>query len=746
MLSLGCIALLAASPASAPQTELLPAPTLALESVLPSGEPLAAAFSPDGQRVFALEGTWLVELDCHANGWLVLDAVELDTEALGLHVDEKRIYVAGGSAGCVVVDYGAGLSTPVRIAEEVGKACVDVATDGASVAILFSDYARSTVRILLQDDLSPMQRIRLTAGGASAIEIHGSEVYLAEGSLGVRHIPLRTKPPGSASARVTMPAGGFARDLALSENNLWIAAGKSGLVRIDLEQAWGTPEALRSFGLGSADPSSYALRIAADGSHLALGTGAQSANEADALPAGLLGAPGSPLGWDHAEPRASGTLELWSVDSGGTPAIASRPALAPGDWRSLEIAGDRVLVQRSHDGLRIAELGGHPVRFGERRLGRGISALDGHVLPNAALLFGHDGRGSVQASGLRLRARNTDLWSATENSNNPGWGSTTHWRSAENGSTSGPNWIAHGGAAGLQVAPEYALDLSRVELPSAMTPEVEEAPVLVHAFGAFVAVSRPATHHGLAIYRQSVLEAFASDRLPNAPSPLAVLRTSADLGAKPQGVWRCDSIDMGRGRWLLVCAAGAGTSPENPELPRPRMLSFLVDEDGAQPLATTLGSDGPGLATAVAVFQERGRRWALLASLGGQLELFDLSNPAAPHSVVHQPMAPSPWDAHPPALLDVEVIQHPGSASQALVAAGRAGLLRFDLGDLQGTPPHPDLIPDEAIDTPGWAAGVVLATSPHGGRRVLVGDQRGGARVYRWIYSGPTDATDRLAR
>lgn len=749
MYVLGCLTLLSAFGALLENGEsthlpplVLEAPTLRLDCVVESGEPLAAALSPDGQRVFAIEGTQLVELEEGTDGWVVVDSVRVDGEAAGLHVTDRRIFLAGGSAGCVMVEYAAGLGAPVVIATEDGKLCVDVASDGSSIAVLFRDYARTSVHVLAASDLARAQRVRLAAGAAEAIEILGSELYLAEGEHGVRHIPLRAERPGSASKLAPWPSGSHARDLARSGHTLWVAAGGSGLVSMDLEQAWGAEGAKRVHGLGPALEDCHALRVAASGQHLALGISPRSAALADALPGGLLGAPGHPLTWNPGSPGTPTSLQIWKLDEAGHPQFASQPDLPPGAWRSLAVAGGRVLVQRSHDGLRAAYLGQRspsPTEFGSARRGSGISPLDGQALPNAALLFGVDGRGSTQAAGLRLRTRGADPWRAPFE-NEVGLGSLAYWRSTDARATPGGEegaWVAIGGAQGLTL--HSMLDGKGVlaRLPPRMEPSNPAAPVRVHAFGEYVAVCRPSSSNSLYVYRQQALESFASGRLSTTPNPVMFLRKVAEGASSPTSVWACDSLPMGRGRWLLVCAAGSGSTADDPELSRPLMLTFLVEGSGLRPLSSTLGSDGPGMATSVAVFEERGRRWALLASLGGQLELFDLSNPGSPQSVVHQPMAPSPWDAVPPALIDVEVVQLAGRATQALVAAGRAGLMRFDLGDLQTTPPHPDLIPDEVFDTPGWAAGVAASTSPGGGHRVVVGDQRGGARIYRWIFESP---------
>ena len=119
--------------------------------------------------------------------------------------------------------------------------------------------------------------------------------------------------------------------------------------------------------------------------------------------------------------------------------------------------------------------------------------------------------------------------------------------------------------------------------------------------------------------------------------------------------------------------------------------------------------------------------------MGGKLDLFDLTDPAKPRLAGHQPLPPDPFDGTPVAILDVAVLTAQDTP-QALVAAGRGGLLHIDLSGLHQSPPQAELLPVEVHDTPGWAAGIVVTRDPLGGWKIVLGDQKSGARVYAWRY------------
>jgi hypothetical protein len=170
---------------------------------------------------------------------------------------------------------------------------------------------------------------------------------------------------------------------------------------------------------------------------------------------------------------------------------------------------------------------------------------------------------------------------------------------------------------------------------------------------------------------------------------------------------------------------------------RPRFVLAIAAGFVANPNAPLVWSPyWKGSAIAVRTADIGGRTWAAVADIAGAVHVFDVSSdvlyPNASPGASDDPTTaltpsgtgwacpPNVYDGFRDNLIDLEV-----DGTRAYLANGRRGITVLDLSN----PLMPRELAGSPIDTPGLAEGLILRRTT-GGTTLLLGDARGGARLY----------------
>lgn len=757
-----------------------------LASVSGTGDPIALALADDGARLYSLEGTTLVTLDASKPNLPELARVPLDATVLGAQAAGKELYLAAGSAGLGVLSLEPPpAAAPVAEGQPApppppppavswidttsNKPCTSVAVSQQLIVATFASERDSELRVYLRGTRALAGKT-LLPGRALDIALRDTFVYLAMGPLGVVRADLKfLKQPkldrGPDLTTVEVPEHfhlkrGFAREVALGGTHLYVAADVTGLVEIDLEKPWGTTESFTARPLSFLGRPAYAVRVDARGDQVAVGTARVPALVGDGAPFGLLGA----LGWDLAfggvplgewQPGASEATWVFQHAKGGELELAAVEALEDSTWRGLALRGRRVYEQHVKLGVVVRELALEPrtaqagaakvplqgsVTTVGRRKPRGLACLDGKPsLQDPRLLFFGVDPQATDGKGILRIGQGEKLQPVPELAQQPPLGTAigAQWLDP----LTSREWMLASGPRGWRIHRFTHRPKLKIDSWDLVPPEPPDVSLggsrgrsVFHsvADGDLLIATRDGTRFGLVGYSIKQLDKVLTGAKPGTrvmPKPLWQLPTHFE-GERPTcSTWRPDVFALEDGRRILAIAAGANTDPESEHFQAPQLVLYDVSALGTttpKKLAVAWGDEKQGLAVSVDTCQIRRRSYAVVATTGGQLLVFDVNDPAKPRLVRSFKAPVNPYDGKRESLMDVEIASDTASGRVfAYVAAGRSGLIRVELsatGD--------DLAPDAALDTPGFASGVT-STVIDGERYWLVGDQRAGLRLYR---------------
>lgn len=715
------------------------------------GDPIALAVDERGSRVFVAEGASVAELELAAGGLVERRRFALDAPAAELVLHGERLLVAGATRGAGVVELGADAPEVRWFDAPAGATCTALAADEARCVAVFATREGSELRTYAPGTLARTGSTRLP-GLALDVALAPGHAYVALGPAGVARLALGSAPelgPELARAapapnRVSGPV--WARDLALAAGRLYVAADDAGLIEIEieLEGEWRSARA-RAVPLAVGGKPGYAIRVAAEGARVVVGTTRGPARACDGAPYGLFGTIGWNLDVGAVDPRGFeiGASEAWWLFERRADelALCRSEEIEHSGWRSLALRGTRVFEQHLRIGTLVRELardsqGAWSARTLATRRPPGLPAIDGRpsLIDPRLVLFGIDSAGSLGRGLLRIDERHgLSPARGLEDVAPLGLGVGAQWLDAEptrewfvsNGLLA---WrlqrLSHGGAPKLE-----SWDLPPPEPPDAGRGGVRGNSYLNSTLsGSLVLVTRYGSRFGLLAYEREALTAAAQRAPPGSRLQLAPawqVETHASDEAAPCHTWNACVFDLPDRRRVVAVAAGANTRATGEHFERPQVVLFDLARGAEAPperLAWLHGAGARGLAVALSSCTLAGRVKLAVATTGGELCLFDVTEPERAR-LERTWLAPRHgYDGLRDGLLDLELWPSAAGA-RAFVAAGRSGLLAVELSGAA-----PEL--ERVDDTPGWAAG--LATTLLDGRRhLLLGDQRAGLRLYR---------------
>lgn len=728
---------------------------MAIATWVSSGDPIAATMARSSDATVVCEGVTLRVLLQKGERQIVEREVVIGECAHGLVEQGGLIYLALGTAGAAVLMPDDQLQP---LALRPGYVCTDAfierSTPSGVVGFLFSRSGNGDqpgehrVELFDAETLAPSGVYVGQSERAYALAIDADSVFVAAGAQGViRHS--RAASPTSVTV-IGGPEETYARGLALAGGRLWVAAGRPGVLEVDLSAPWtavANPSSWFCHDIARGRPMAklrrrYVVRVAAtdDGTRVVCGTQGLPAELGDGAPYGQLGPFGidlTPGGINPVQFRPSPKND-WIVvlDVTVRPGNGMSQATVPsGAFRSLDIRADSIMSQRLVQGLQIGPIKGRTVRLGKAHRASGLSPIDGVAVDASRVVLGRDGLGGLQGSGLELVTGGAQEWAGHPQPAHYGQAFDAAWSSGAD------KWAVTGGW--FQPSLLHVNTLERVQLPGPRDQAGRRGHTYFHTvdFGPYVVVSRVATNEGLLVYRKINLEDRGKgvNRGPVLPIQIADTRAnpkSDDPGSVPN-VWRTRALPLGPDllepeSWLLVSAAGH--VPEREDAPmRPRLLIHTLTDGSLTRTGDAFGQATQATMVSVCAFELRGKRWALGTSLGGAIDLFDVTNPSSPTLVASTSAATAAWDGSHHALIDCEVCTPKDMGPQVLIAAGRAGILRIDLERaIPAADAHQasiDLTPDEVLDTPGWCTGIVLLDKAGPLTQVIACCQKAGAAL-----------------
>lgn len=723
-----------------------------------AGDPLALALVPGAgdapaREALLVEGSQLVRLELGHGGALTERArLAFDLSPLDLACSRERLFVAAGSAGLWAVDLTPDLRPPRPVAEPPGE-CTAVALAGGRLLAAFTADGRSELWILDEGELAILQRVDLPRGTPFAIAAREDRVWLALGEGGLVRVELDGEGPprvvrGPDLSNLPVPAGfrlarGLARDLALGDEQLYVAADSAGLVAIDLCDDWGGATPLEVLPVHAPGKAAYALRVAAEGRRVAVGALRGPARAADGAPYGFFGAIGLELevGGVATEDYPLGDAERLLLFEHGAGGLVRRglATLPPCGWRTLELDGERVFAMHLLQGLvvRDATRPALPVIAGRRE--RGLPAVDGGfgLTDPELVVFGVDSEGAITGGLHRILGDGRiEASPGTEDSLARNLTIGAQWLDPERGC----EWFLGGGGFSWwlqRLEPGTPPSISHWEVRPPEDLEGQRGHTYFHSAveGDLLLLTRSHSRFGLLSASTAELTRRALGTAPGGVLELDALHqleTHAEGSAERPLTWRVSLTRTVGDRRLALVAAGAHADPSSSELGRARALVFeLPEEERAAPrlVAQLAGAAPRGMALAIEGLRVGERQLALVVGLSGELNVFDVTRPGDARRIATWTAPENPHSGRPEPLLDLAVDER---SHTVFLAAGRLGLVRVDLTD----PEAPRTV--QVLDTPGWCAGVCY-DERDGRARLAVGDQKGGLRVYRWIRPGAAE-------
>ena len=602
------------------------------------------------------------------------------------------------------------------------------------------------VWVLDEQDLQVLERIALGAGTPFAIAARGERAWLAMGEEGLLRVELTDGGEarvlrGPDTSALKVPAGfrlapGLVRDVALGSTHLYAAADSAGLLALDLQAPWGARTPLEVHALSLDDQPTYALRVAARGTRVAVGTLRGPARAADGAPYGHFGAIGLGLevGGVSPDDYPMGDVELLlRFEREGERLVRkSRVELPTCGWRGLELGRERIYAMHLVLGLVVRDATRAQLPVLARRRSRGLPAVDGRfgLLDPELLLFGVDSEGA-RTGGLHRTGADGRIAPipGTERALDHSLTIGAQWLDQERGC----EWLLGGRGFSWwlqRIVPGSPPTCTRWKLRPPPDAEGRAGNTYFNSArdGDLLLLTRAYSRFGLLTTSASALADRASALAPGSTielEPFQTVETHPAGGAGLPRTWQVDVAVLPDGRRIAVVAAGSHTDLESPQAGRARILIFELGadpRDAPRKLAEVFGAAPRGMAMAVETLRIGRRTCALVADLNGQLIVLDITRPMAARPIGTWTAPRNPFSRRPEPLLDVAVDER---SATAFLAAGNVGVVCLDLRDASA----PRTL--QIVDTPGWATGVCF--DERGDRaRLAVGDQKGGLRLYAW--------------
>lgn len=721
---------------------------LELLSLFGHSDPLAMAVSEDESHLFLASGCVIAKHELSATEPIVSveqDRAVVDGSILDACCAGDDLLIAGGHAGFARIAWREE-GMPVTIVERLEDGfCTSVA---ATEELLLAGFVTRTgpqLRAYSRAKGRPLHRLVLPGGIPFDLEARGDRAWVALGTEGLVEVLFSPGSPprttrGPLPAGVEVPAGGlsveYVRDLALGSETLYAAADVAGLLRYDLRESPAVGRFIDTIPIHYGDAPAHVVRVSANGKRVAAATLRGPAQVADGAPFHALGAIGLDLevgAIDRDAYTVSGQEELVIIeDEAGTHRELGRVALPRCGWRAVELGENRVYEQHLKLGTVIREVGeegpGEQL-FHARPIGTPL--IDGGfgLTEPDLVLFGADSEGAL-VRGLLEVGEGDELQIApwSKERRNVGLWVGAQWLEAEGKG----EWFVAGRFEGWELFHLEPGDPPRLTswlLPPPVDPEGNLGRTYFNstAHGDLLLGMRSGSRFGLLGWSIETLTAAARETSPGEAlevAPLFQLRTHEGGDVAFAHCWRASVLKTTDGRTVAVVTAGRTLAGDDEG--RSRALVVDLEAEGKPSVIHELtGDTSAGNASCVVTTRHRGGDFAFVGGIEGRVELWNLARPS-PRRVGSWSAPPSAIDARRDAVLDLALVGDEGDR-QLLIAATRLGLVRIDLC----APQVAELIAAEILPTPGWAAGLaVQRRDDHW--RVLLGDQKGGARLYRW--------------
>ncbi|MCB9913916.1 MAG: hypothetical protein H6828_02060 [Planctomycetes bacterium] len=698
---------------------------LELVSIQPHGDPIALATNEATTAMVVVDGCAVsVRALLGAPPWVSDPLREgvFDATVLGLAIAGDDLFVAAGEAGLWRAAWREPGLPRLPVPALPAGVCTAVAATRTRVFAGWLTPIGARLLVLERPSLALRYDCALDAARAWRIAAEGDErVWIAAGHDGLLRVDLPGSPEVVPEPVRVVGDAGFVRDVARSDDGV-VAAADSRLVRVLRGAA---PIVLPAPG-GERAP--YVVRVAADDARVYAGCLRAPGEVAEGAPYGLTGAIGLDLeigaiapdsfalgaGEALAFARASDLEDVWH-----------RRELPLAGFRDLAAGNGRLVGQLLRLGTCVWRVEGDELVDSWSERPAGHPWIDGAFSladPNV-VLFGTDSQGALVRGVLELdeRAR-FRVRPGTEAMPSLGLRVGAQWLDDE-----GAEWFVAGLPAGWQLvrfAPGAEAEWTRwpLALPKDEAGQQGTAYFASALAGELVLGTRAGSRYGLVAWERAALVAAARSNAAGTTLDVAcrfqVRTAGAHLDPERCVAWDAVPFEAGGERCVLVPAARDASGGT---LTRVYALAPGAPPAVCPPL---LGGGRAGHATCAAVAHVAGRVFAAVGDLGGSVQLFDVTSPRHALRLPAWRVPASVYDGRPDAVLDLAFVGE-GDATELLVAAGRAGLLRLTLDAASG------LALAERLDTPGWAVGLAVAPVD-GAWRVLVGDQKCGGRLYRW--------------
>ena len=726
---------------------LVPAPALAtgdleLLSIFGRGDPMALAVDEDEAFLVLANGCLISVHAQHEDAPYIseeLASTTLDATIFEMTIAGPELFVAGGSAGLFSVAWKTRNLDASRVAAAPPGIYTALATTQAYLLATSVTLEGARLLVFSRGELALLESIELPARQAWAVVARNDTAWVAAGEAGCFRVQLQATDSATRVVRVgpdralTATAGLDVRDLALSGNSLHAAADGAHF-RIDLgpEVAGRDACAVRVRG---TQPVGYMTLVAANKEDWFMARLRGPSTAAAGAPYGRAGVNG--LNREIAGlPRETFVVGKGEWIESGIHAeplrVRDKLKLPTCGFRSLEAGKKRLYGQLLRLGAVVWDCEGGTLKklWSQRPAGQPL--IDGtfSLADPDVLFFGVDSTGSrvhgflEVGPGTQLRVR-----PASKAERPLGLRIGANWYDSANNC----EWFLAGRFFGWQLMrfrPGFTPEITRWEVQPPRDPNGKAGATYFSSVkhGDLLLGSRSASRHGLVGWSASTMVqvALATPAGEVLDLPELFQARTQDGGGPLQNVhaW---SVSVARCNSGSLAVVPAGRVVRGPACGRSRALVFLLRESHLPSTAATLvGAGESGHAICAAVTTMGNQTLAAIGDLGGAIELWNLSEATNPFRLARWCTPPALIDGQTDSILDVEFVGS-GAATELLAAAGRRGLVRLGLG--QAGRVELELL--EIHDTPGWATG--LAVQERGEEwRVLVGDQKCGARLLRW--------------
>ncbi len=733
-------------------TAALPAQDLSvLRAFYGFGDPSALAVNAAETRAYVGESAAVSVLDLTTltdplPPSAVLARVHVDAAVVGLTLDEtnQRLLVAGGSFGLASLDL-ASATLPMTVHDDAGDlVCFEAALSASHVVAVFGAKDASELRVYDRATLAPVGAAALGSGTAFAVALNGSYAYVAMGIGGLARVNLTNPASPIVEAGPVFPIGVFseparARDIAVANGRIYVAADSLGLVETRVSLPWGPTMAYWTVALSGPKPGGgtapmYGFRVNRVGSLVHVGATRVAGREHDGGPFTSFG----PMSYSLAVggvvtpgPLAvADAHNVFQVVDGDLTLIQQAPM--EGRWRELVARANHVYGTHAFGGTFVRD----PLDVATVQ-----ASYHGSVyLPAEAItslrdpdlaMCGQDGAEEEYVGLLDL----SDPDAITPVPGTAALGSFGLWFDAQWLDSDPNEWFV--GATGDDWR-LYRLDVTdpgaavNWPIPSPDDPEEGFNNGRNYYFswldGDLLLLTRGGTPWGLVGYSKSDLQAEAEMTPPGTPlttAPLWQRRTHSPLEPKNQGqTWRCRTFSLPSGQRMAAIAAGFHNAEGSNATHAQVVLYDITDPLDPVLVATFHGPNMEGNAVAVVPHQIGATTYLFVGDFGYGIHVYDVSTPAAPVLVGGWQSAANAFDGLVDHVDDLELDVDDATGNlYAYVAAWRRGLVRLDVTNVASI----SVVSER--DTPGLPYGL-QCREVSGAERLLLADHQAGLRLY----------------